>query len=138
MLAVDAIDLLASARVAALASLAPDGRPHIVPVVFALDGPDIVTAVDSKPKTSAKLARIANIERDPRVSVLAQSYSEDWAGLWWVRVDGRATVEEAGPQCERSLAALRERYWQYEAVALPGPAIRVAVQRVTGWRAGGG
>ena len=46
--------LLGSARVARLASTTEQGRPHIVPVTFAVDGSHIYIAVDAKPKTTAK------------------------------------------------------------------------------------
>jgi hypothetical protein len=43
--------------VARLATAALDGRPHLVPVVFALQDDVIYTAVDAKPKTTAAQAR---------------------------------------------------------------------------------
>jgi len=42
----------AAGRVARLATVRPDGSPHLVPVVFALDGPTIAFAVDDKPKST--------------------------------------------------------------------------------------
>ena len=49
---------LTAARVARLATTDPDGRPHLVPIVFALDGDTLYSAVDRKPKRSSKLRRI--------------------------------------------------------------------------------
>jgi PPOX class probable F420-dependent enzyme len=112
-----------------------DGRPHLVPVVFAQDGQDLVTAIDSKPKTGRRLIRLVNIGRDPRVCLLGHHYEEDWTRLWWVRVDGSATLEGAGEQFERAIRSLRERYRQYEVTRLEGPVIRIAIERVSGWRA---
>ena len=57
---------------------------------------DLVTAIDGKPKKRTTLARIENIARDPRVTLLAHLYEEDWSKLWWVRVDGTASIEEDG------------------------------------------
>jgi len=86
-------DLFTGASVARLATVRPDGRPHLVPIVFAVAGDVIVTAVDEvKPKRTRALARLANIAAEPRVSVLADHYDEDWTRLWWVRADGTATV----------------------------------------------
>ena len=130
-----ALDLLGKARVATLATLGTDGRPHLVPIVFALDVDDLVSAVDGKPKTGPVLTRIRNIEREPLVSVLAHHYDEEWSRLWWVRVDGLATIEAAGADFERSLIALRQRYPQYESVALDGPLIRIEIQQATTWMA---
>jgi len=122
-------------RVATLATVSGDGRPHLVPVVFARDGDDLVTAVDGKPKKRKALARIANISRDPRVTLLAHLYDEDWSKLWWLRVDGTASVEEGGESFGRALTALRNRYPQYESVDLTGPVIRIVVKKTTAWEA---
>ena len=85
---------LAAARVARLATADRDGQPHLVPVTFAVDGDLIYTAVDHKPKTTANLRRLRNIRENPRVALLADYYAEDWVALWWVRVDGRASIIE--------------------------------------------
>ena len=63
-----------------LATIDPDGSPNVVPFVFALIGDTLYTTVDAKPKRTTKLQRLANIERDPRVTVLADHYDEDWNG----------------------------------------------------------
>ena len=85
---------LAGARVARLATAGGDGQPHLVPVTFAIDGDLIYTAVDHKPKKSANLRRLRNVRENPRVALLADHYAEDWNELWWVRVDGWASVVE--------------------------------------------
>jgi len=127
--------LLDQARVATLATVYADGRPHMVPVVFALDDPDLVTAIDGKPKQGGSLTRIENIGRDPRVTLLAHHYDEDWTRLWWVRVDGRASIEDRGAGFERAMTALKARYPQYESVALAGPVIRIGIGHTTAWEA---
>ena len=125
--------LLDRARVATLATVSADGRPHVVPVVFARDGNDLVTSVDGKPKRGKVLARIENVNRDPRVSVLADHYEADWSRLWWVRVDGEASIETEGEGFDRALTALRRRYPQYRVVELTGPVIRIRIERTTSW-----
>jgi PPOX class probable F420-dependent enzyme len=127
--------LLGGARVARLATVTQAGRPHIVPVTFALDGDWIYTAVDAKPKTTQALRRLENIRGNPQVAVLADSYSEDWASLWWVRADGRAAVLDEPGTMARPIALLRERYPQYRQAPPPGPVIAVEVERWTGWAA---
>ena len=107
------IERFASAPVARLATVTPEGRPHVVPIVFALDGEVIYTAVDGKPKSTARLQRLANIEANPRVSILVDHYADDWSQLWWVRADGVATVAAEGPKCARGLTLLRAKYPQY-------------------------
>ena len=71
--------------VARLATIRPDGSPRVVPICFALDGDTLYTAVDEKPKRTRQLARLDDIERDPRVEVVIDHYDDDWTQLWWVR-----------------------------------------------------
>jgi len=120
-------------RVARLATVRPDGSPHLVPVVFALDGSTVVFAVDDKPKGTRELRRLANIRADPRVSVLVDHYDEDWPALWWVRVDGRARVIDAGPALDRAVALLAGKYSQYAAGPPPGPAVLIDVETWRWW-----
>jgi PPOX class probable F420-dependent enzyme len=124
----------AAARVARLATVGADGTPHLVPVTFALRGDTVVIAVDHKPKRTTDLKRLRNIEAQPRVSLLADHYTEDWARLWWVRADGTArVVREGGPVGE-----LVAKYPQYAARPPAGPVILVAIRSWRGWTASGG
>ena len=125
----------AAARVARLATADAAGRPHLVPVVFALDGDTLYTAVDDvKPKATQRLKRLRNIAENPRVALLADHYDDDWSALWWVRADGTGRiVEPPDPEAGRARALLAERYAQYRAAPPPGPVIAVAVERWTGW-----
>ena len=80
--------------VARLATVGSDGRPHIVPITFALDDDTIYFAIDFKPKKTAELQRLRNIEANPSVSVLVDHYEDDWSKLWWVRADGSARIHD--------------------------------------------
>lgn len=124
---------LATARVARLATAGSDGRPHVVPVTFAVDGDLIYSAVDHKPKTTLNLRRLRNIAENPRVAVLADHYAEDWDALWWVRVDGRASVHENDDRVRHQLDLLAERYEQYRQTRPAGPVIVIEAERWTGW-----
>jgi PPOX class probable F420-dependent enzyme len=119
----------AAGRVARLATIGP----HIVPITFAVEGDSVFTAVDHKPKRTTALRRLANIERDPHVSVLVDEYSEDWPELWWARADGTAVVHAEGHA--RAVELLGERYAQYRARPPSGPVIEVTVARWSGWSA---
>jgi PPOX class probable F420-dependent enzyme len=68
----------AASRVARLATVRPDGAPDLVPVVFVLEGDTAWLGVDEKPKRHRRLQRVVNIRAEPRVSLLADSYDEDW------------------------------------------------------------
>jgi PPOX class probable F420-dependent enzyme len=125
----------ASSPVAHLATVGADGRPHIVPVVFALVENMIFTAVDAKPKRTTRLQRLANIEREPRCSLLVDHYENDWSKLWWVRADGEAAVVEPA-EAGKGLSALVARHAQYRQTAPSGPLLGVRVLRWSGWSAG--
>ena len=126
---------LTSARVARLATTDPDGRPHLVPIVFALDQDTLYTAVDKKPKRSTKLRRIENARIRPDVTILVDHYEEDWRRLWWIRLRGRARVLDDGEERVRALALLQEKYPQYRTEPPDGPVLAVDVTEVREWSA---
>jgi PPOX class probable F420-dependent enzyme len=126
---------LTSARVARLATTDPDGRPHLVPIVFAVDGDTVYTAVDRKPKRSRTLRRIENARARPDVTILVDRYDEDWSQLWWIRLRGRARVLDAGDERKRALQLLAEKYPQYEDEPPDGPVLAVDVTETRAWSA---
>jgi len=140
--------LLHSARRATLATIAPDGRPRLVPCCFALvegaSGTTLYSPIDDKPKRSTdalQLARIQDIQRDARVTVLVDEWDEDWRRLAWVRIEAYADlVSPATHAAEHAAAtaALRARYLQYVGHDLEArPCIRLTPTRVTHWAAAG-
>jgi PPOX class probable F420-dependent enzyme len=130
--------LLAAARVARLATIDPDGRPHLVPIVFVLEGDTLYSAVDRKPKRSQRLRRIENARARPDVTILVDSYDEDWRRLWWLRARGRARVLDGGDERAHALALLAEKYRQYRAEPPDGPVLAVDVTEVRFWSAESG
>ncbi|MEU8244763.1 TIGR03668 family PPOX class F420-dependent oxidoreductase [Nonomuraea sp. NPDC048916] len=120
-------------RVARLATVGGDGAPHLVPVTFALAGDQVMIAIDRKPKTTTDLKRLRNIRADPRVTLLADHYEDDWARLWWVRADGSARVVETGTAWASAIDALAEKYGQYRTSRPDGPVILVDVSHWSGW-----
>ncbi len=132
----EARERFAAARVARLATADASGRPHLVPLVFAVDGDRIYSAVDQKPKRTTALRRLANVRQNPAVALLADHYDDaDWDALWWVRVDGHGRVLEPGEaEAQRAVALLRERYPQQRAA---GAVLAVDVERWSGWSARG-
>jgi len=125
------------AAVARLATVRETGQPHLVPVTFAVDGDYIYTAVDAKPKTTTNLRRLRNIAAEPRVAMLADHYEQHWAGLWWVRADGMASLLDRPADMAGPLRLLAARYPQYRASAPAGPVISIRVSRWSGWAASG-
>lgn len=136
-----------------MATVAPDGRPRLVPICFVLsaapDGEDgsersiIYTPLDEKPKRSAdarSLARVRDLLVLPEVTLLAERWDEDWARLAWLRAYGTAELLEPESR-ERSehaaaVAALRDKYPQYREQRLEErPVIRIRVTRTLSWGA---
>jgi PPOX class probable F420-dependent enzyme len=130
----EARERFAAQRVARLATVGDDGQPHVVPIVFAVAGDTVYSAVDQKPKRTTALRRLANVEANPAVSVLVDHYEEDWDRLWWARADGRGRVLEDPDDDEviKALALLKQRYPRQTAV---GAVLAVDVQRWSGWSA---
>jgi PPOX class probable F420-dependent enzyme len=125
----------ARAPVARLATVRVDGSPHIVPVCFALapESETAVSIVDDKPKRTTALRRLDNVRAHAAVSLLVDHYDDDWTRLWWVRVDGSATVVEGGPEHERAVAWLADKYHQYRERVPTGPVLRIAIERWRAW-----
>ena len=119
------------APVARLATVDENGRPHVVPICFVLEGDTLYTAVDEKPKRSRRLKRLANIEADPRVEVVIDHYEDDWSRLWWVRLRGVARIVE-DPHAVELLAA---KYPQYRAHPPSGPVVAVTIEERIEWTA---
>jgi PPOX class probable F420-dependent enzyme len=131
----DAAAMFAESPVAMLATVGPDAAPHIVPVVFAVHGDVVYTAVDAKRKSTRRLRRLANIEANPQVSLLVDHYENDWSQLWWVRADGVAAIHYSGEEMAAGYALLRRKYPQYQRIALDGPVVTVDVKRWSSWQA---
>ncbi len=126
---------LEAARVAHLATIGPDGTPHLLPVCFALADASLYIPIDEKPKRpGARLQRLRNIAARPGVAVTVDRYDEDWRRLGWVMLRGRAEVLAGGAEHARAQALARARYPQLRPMRLEElPVIAVRIVRVTSW-----
>jgi PPOX class probable F420-dependent enzyme len=127
---------ISDTRVARLATTGAAGRPHIVPITFAIDRESVYFAVDAKPKRTTDLQRLRNITANPAVSVLFDHYEEDWRKLWWVRVEGSARILVDEAEAQRAIDLLVGRYEQYRRARPGGPAVAISIERMTGWSPG--
>jgi PPOX class probable F420-dependent enzyme len=134
--------LLRTWPVARLATLAPHGGPHLVPIVFAEFEGELWSPIDGKPKGSGALARVRHVEADPRVALLLDEYGSDWARLWWISLRARArlvAVRRGEPPFPALEDAFRQKYPQYGTTALFSGAprcIAMRIERVRSWCAG--
>jgi PPOX class probable F420-dependent enzyme len=117
------------APVARLATVDPQGRPHVVPICFVIEGETLYTAVDQKPKRTRRLRRLRNVEANPRVEVLIDHYEDDWSKLWWVRLRGTARIVDD----RRALELLAAKYPQYAADPPAGPVLVVVIEERIEW-----
>jgi PPOX class probable F420-dependent enzyme len=135
----DATTRLRAARVGRLATVTPEGSPHVVPFVFVVlerDGRLVAYwVVDEKPKRSRRLQRLRNTEANASVEILVDEYSDDWGRLWWVRAAGTGRVVRSHSERVAALDALRAKYEQYASSPPTGPVVAIDIQRVTGWAA---
>lgn len=124
-------------RIARLATLDADRRPHLIPICFAWDGSVFYSAIDRKPKrvAPAGLARMKNIRETPHVALLIDQYDEDWTRLWYVLVRGEAALVSSPTERKRAIQHLRAKYPQYDEsmLAEDAPVLRITPVRVVAW-----
>ena len=131
----DARRSLTSARVATLATARASGEIDLVPITFAVYGNQLVSVVDHKPKTTLHLRRLKNIMNNPRVTVLAHSYDEEWDRLWWVRVRGTGRIVTSGRQHHDAIRSMVAKYPQLVDPPPTGSVIIVEIDEWLGWSA---
>ena len=126
-------------RVARLATSDGMGKPHAVPVCFALTRASIFIALDEKPKDVpvTRLKRVRNILENPEVALIADRYAEDWNLLAFVMVRGRAELLDPGTgEHTAAVRLLRGKYHQYEAMRIEeNPVIAIRPERAASWGA---
>ena len=130
---------LTRSRVARLATADAEGSPHAIPVCFAYDGRTLYIALDEKPKDVpvTRLKRVRNILENPRVSLVADRYAEDWSLLAYVMLRGRAELVEPGTdEHAAAVRLLRGKYHQYEDMRIQdNPVISIRPESVASWGA---
>lgn len=128
--------LLRSARVAHLATADAKGRPHVVPICFAIDSADLFTPLDAKPKKSAplNLKRVRNIAANPHVAVVVDHYEENWRRLGYVLLQGKAKLLFRGARHRRAVRSLKAKYSQYRAMHIhESPVIVITIEHTYVW-----
>ena len=126
---------LAAQRVARLATADAAGRPHVVPVCYALIRDKVYFTLDEKPKKKPReLKRLVNLRANPFAALVADRYDEDWGRLGWVMVQGPAAILESGPEHDQAQTALRRRYPQLAAMRIEAlPVVAVHIDHASSW-----
>ena len=136
---VDQLAFLVRQRVARLATADGSGKPHAVPVCFAVSqkAERIFIALDEKPKSvpASRLRRVRNILENPDVTLVADRYAEDWSQLAFVMVRGRAGLLEPGDdEHAAAVRLLRGKYHQYERMSIEeNPVIEIRAENAVSW-----
>src|SRR4051812_958001 len=80
------LSLMKKAKVARVATVDPDGMPHVVAVCPILDGTKIYFASE----TSAK--KVRNIRKNPVIAMVFDEYHDSWRGLKGVMIQGKPKI----------------------------------------------
>jgi PPOX class probable F420-dependent enzyme len=126
---------LAAQRVARFATADAAGRPHVVPICYALIRDKVYFTIDEKPKKKPReLKRLANLRANPQAALVVDRYDEDWSRLGWVMVRGPAEILESGSEHDQAQAALRQRYPQLAAMRIEDlPVVAVRIDHASSW-----
>ncbi len=123
-------EFLETARVARLATVAPDGLPHNVPICPLMERGRLFFGTDRN------TAKVRHIQAHPGVAVAFDDYTEDWRHLRGVLIEGEARVLE-----ERAFRSVRARLYrkfpQYQAIApltdRDAVAVEITPRRKVSW-----
>jgi PPOX class probable F420-dependent enzyme len=132
-------ELISRSRVARLGTVDDYNQPYVIPVVFVFDGACFFMPLDSKRKTvrSRDLRRVKNIEKNAKVSLLVDEYSESWKELWFIMIMGVAGILEKKDhivlikEIHRMLIA---KYPQYESLGIGESCIKIKPIKVISWK----
>jgi len=131
-------ELLEAARVLQVASILPDGRPHLVPMWFVRDDDGLLAFT-----TYGNAQKVKNLERDPRITVLAEAGSA-YNELRGLAIDGRAETVSDPHVTARVLQLVGARYGDQprpdpDPTLEPPPAaykrvtVRIHPERIRSW-----
>ena len=140
--------IINKAKVARLATVDIKCTPYLVPVVFVLDNDNdyYFIPLDEKTKKSRpeNLKRVRNIQENPNVALLIDEYNEDWTKLYFVMIQGKATIlggkkveQNEVPLLEQAHKLLRSKYHQYQKISVGEYLIMIMPQKVIVWKNNG-
>jgi PPOX class probable F420-dependent enzyme len=93
--------VMAGTRTGKLAVTRADGRPHVAPIWFVLDGGDIVF------NTGADTVKGKALRRDPRAAMTVDDQEPPYS---FVIIEGTVTLSEDLPEVRKWAAVLGGRY----------------------------
>ena len=140
--------IISKAKVARLATVDIKCTPYLVPVVFVVDNDNdyYFIPIDEKTKRSRpeNLKRVRNIQENPNVALLIDEYNEDWTKLYFVMIQGKASIlggkkleQNEVPLLEQAHKLLRSKYHQYQKISVGEYLIMIMPQKVIVWKNNG-
>jgi len=94
-------------RVCRVATVSPRHVPHIVPVCHVVVNGKLYFASEKDAR------KVRNLRTNPRIAVTVDLYSDDWAQLKGVLIQGTAKLIEKGPRFRGIRKRLYAKYPQY-------------------------
>ena len=138
------VETLNNSKIARLATVDPENnQPYLVPVVFVFNGYNIFIPIDDKPKktgNSNQLKRVKNIQKNPNISFLIDTYDEeDWNNLSYLMIQGKARIVVNSLKDIDTIKIahylLSEKYLQYKnLVGMGDSCIVIDIQKVIKWK----
>ncbi len=99
--------LLERERLCRVATVNEKGMPHLVPVCAVLANGKIYFGSGNDGR------KVKNLEKNPQVAVTVDLYSDDWAHIKGVMVQGTAKLFARGPRFRKIRDLLYVKYPQY-------------------------
>ena len=140
--------IINKAKVARLATADLECKPHLVPIVFVFDN-DLncyFIPIDEKTKRAGpeNLKRVKNIQENPKVALLIDEYNEDWTKLYFIMIQGKASIV-GGKKLEQNEMQLLEKahkllcnkYPQYQKISVGEYLIMIMPHKVIAWKNNG-
>jgi PPOX class probable F420-dependent enzyme len=135
--------IIDKARVARLATVDSECKPHLIPVVFVFDNYSYFIPIDEKTKRSRpeKLKRAKNIQQNSNVTLLIDDYNENWRKLYFIMIQGKASIiggkkleQNELFLLEKAHKLLSDKYLQYQKIGIGEYVIMIIPQKVITWK----
>ncbi len=135
--------IIDKARVARLATVDSECKPHLIPVVFVFDNYSYFIPIDEKTKRSRpeKLKRAKNIQQNSNVTLLIDDYNENWRKLYFIMIQGKAYIiggkkleQNELLLLEKAHKLLSDKYLQYQKIGIGEYVIMIIPQKVITWK----
>ena len=135
--------IIDKARVARLATVDSECKPHMIPVVFVFDNYSYFIPIDEKTKRSRpeKLKRAKNIQQNSNVTLLIDDYNENWRKLYFIMIQGKASIiggkkleQNELLLLEKAHKLLSDKYLQYQKIGIGEYVIMIIPQKVITWK----